>query len=92
MSHVLVVDDIGIEENFYGLFYLCSNNTRLEPEPQTGRSLRRHELPGNCLELRQYERILLFHMAHNWEVVFLYTFLNQIRCLRIKYFSLKITL
>lgn len=92
MSRVLVVDDMRIEENFYGLFYLCRNNIRLEPEPQTGRSLRRHELPGNCLEDIQYERILLFEMAHDWEVVFLYTFLNQIRCLRIKYFSLKITL
>lgn len=91
MSHVLVVDDIGREENFYGLFYLCSNNLRLEPGTQTGRSLRRHELPGNCLEGIQYKMILLFQRAQNWEVVFLYTFLNQ-KSLRIKYFSFKITL
>lgn len=70
MSHVLVVDDIEIEENFYGLFYFCSDNFRLDPEPQTGRSLCRHELPGNCLEGIQYEVIIFLWMIHNWEVVF----------------------
>lgn len=70
MSHVLVVDDTEIEENFDGLFYLCSENCRLEPEPQTGRSFCRHELPGSCLEGTQYEMNLSFQRIYRWEVVF----------------------
>ena len=84
MSLVLVVDDIETEGNFYGFIYLHSDNFRLAPEPQTGRGLNRHELPGNNLEDTQYGMILLFQMMCNREVVILHTvFLNQRRCLRV---------
>lgn len=72
MSHVLVVDDTEIEENFYGLICLCSDNFRLDPEPQTGRGFHRHEPPGNCLEGIQNGMILLFQLVSNGEVGFLH--------------------
>lgn len=67
MSYELVVDDIEVEEKFYGLFYLCSDNFRLDPEPQAGRGFHRHELLGTCLEDTQYEITLLFQMVCNPE-------------------------
>lgn len=67
MSYVLVVDDTEIEEKFSGLFYLYSDNFRLDPEPQAGRGFHRHERLGSCLEDTQYGMTLLFQMVCNLE-------------------------
>lgn len=53
MSPVLGVDDTEIGGNFYGLFYLCNDNCRLEPERKSRISLDGNKPSDNCLEAVQ---------------------------------------
>lgn len=45
---------------FYGLFYLCNDNYRLEPELKSGRSLYGNKSSDNCPEAIRLRIIPLF--------------------------------